>query len=137
MRKFAHMYLVMAVVTTVVAATMAVRAEQAGAAPLRDPGESATCAAAIDVWWPLQSRSWAKRIAARESGYLNAAAKNPKSSAVGCMQLLHSLHAWRYDKVGFGCNRWRWRNTDCSILAARHLFLQAGTSPWRVTRYTR
>ena len=47
MRKFAHMYLVMAVATTVVAATLAIRAEQAGAAPLRDPGESATCAAAL------------------------------------------------------------------------------------------
>ena len=137
MRKFGYMFLALAVVTTVFTSAMAFRADQAGAAPLRDPGESATCAAAIDVWWPVQSRSWAKRVAARESGYLNAAAKNPKSSAVGCMQLLHSLHAWRYDKVGFGCNRWRWRNTDCSILAARHLFLQAGTRPWAVTRYTR
>jgi hypothetical protein len=109
----------------------------AGAAVRLVAGESPTCAAAIDVWWPAQSRAWAKRIAARESGYLNARAKNPKSSAVGCMQLLHSLHAWRYDRVGFGCNRWRWRNTDCSILAARHLFLQAGTRPWAVTRYTR
>jgi hypothetical protein len=109
----------------------------AGATVRLDAGESPTCAAAIDVWWPVQSRAWAKRVAARESGYLNARAKNPKSSAVGCMQLLHSLHAWRYDRVGFGCNRWRWRNTDCSILAARHLFLQAGTRPWAVTRYTR
>ena len=109
----------------------------AGAAPVVRSGTSPTCAAAIDVWWPASSRAWAKRIAARESGYLNAAAKNPKSSARGCLQLLHSLHAWRYDRVGFGCNRSKWNNADCSILAGRHLFLAAGTSPWRVTRYTR
>ena len=110
---------------------------QAGAVVAGDPGESPTCAAAIDVWWPAQHRAWAKRVAARESGYLQGRAANPKSSAKGCMQLLHSLHAWRYDRVGFGCNRNRWRNNDCSILAARHLFLQAGTRPWAVTRYTR
>lgn len=137
MRKYAYMYLVMAVVVTVVTASVAFRADRAGAATSRDPGESPTCAAAIDVWWPVQSRAWAKRIAARESGYLNGRARNPRSSARGCMQLLHSLHAWRYDKVGFGCNRNRWYNNDCSILAARHLFLQAGTRPWAVTRYTR
>ena len=98
---------------------------------------SPDCYSAINVWWPAQHRAWAKRIAARESGYLQGRAANPKSSAKGCMQLLHSLHAWRYDRVGFGCNRNRWRNNDCSILAARHLFLQAGTRPWAVTRYTR
>ena len=112
----------------------------AGASPSAmrlDPGESPTCAAAIDVWWPVQSRAWAKRVAARESGYLNGRARNPRSTARGCLQLLHSLHAWRYDRVGFGCNRNRWYNNDCGILAARHLFLQAGTRPWAVTRYTR
>ena len=137
MRKFGYMFLAVAVATTVFTSLMAFRADQAGAAPMLDRGESPTCAAAIDVWWPVQSRSWAKRVAARESGYLNGKAKNARSSAKGCMQLLHSLHAWRYDRVGFGCNRSRWQNNDCSILAARHLFLQTGTSPWRVTRYTR
>lgn len=137
MRKYAYMFLALAVVTTVFTSGMAWHADKAGATPMLDAGESPTCAAAIDKWWPVQTRSWAKRIAARESGYLNGKAKNPRSTARGCMQLLHSLHAWRYDRVGFGCNRWRWSNNDCSILAARHLYLQAGTRPWRVTRYTR
>lgn len=134
MRKYGHAFLAVAVITTLLCTVMAVRAD---ATPVAATGTSPTCAAAIDVWWPANSRAWAKKVAARESGYLNAAAKNAKSSAKGCMQLLHSLHAWRYDKVGFGCNRAKWSNNDCSILAARHLFLQAGTRPWRVTRYTR
>ena len=129
--------LVVLLMVAVPAGAAVLPAGTAGAAPALGAGESPTCAAAIDVWWPASSRAWAKRIAARESGYLNARAANPRSSAKGCMQLLHSLHAWRYDRVGFGCNRYRWSNNDCSILAARHLFLQTGTSPWRVTRYTR
>ena len=97
---------------------------------------SPTCNAAIDVWWPVQHRAWAKSIVWREAGNQPAAA-NRRSSARGCWQLLMSLHAHRYNKVGFGCHPGKWANADCNTLAALHLFKQAGKTPWRVTRYTR
>ena len=97
---------------------------------------SPDCYSAIDVWWPAQHRAWAKQIVWREAGNRPASA-NARSSARGCWQLLMSLHAHRYNKVGFGCSPAKWANADCNTLAALHLFKQAGKTPWRVTRYTR
>jgi len=100
-------------------------------------GQSPTCNAAIDVWWPAQHRAWAKSIVWREARNLPAAA-NRRSSARGCFQLLQSLHAGRYNKFrGWGCSPAKWSNADCNALAALDLFKQAGKTPWRVTRYTR
>ena len=97
---------------------------------------SPDCYSAINVWWPVQHRAWARMVVTREAGNRPAAA-NARSSARGCWQLLMSLHAHRYNKVGFGCHPGKWANADCNTLAALHLFKQAGKTPWRVTRYTR
>jgi len=97
---------------------------------------SPTCNAAIDVWWPTQHRAWARMVVTREAANRPASA-NARSSARGCWQLLMSLHAHRFKKVGFGCSPAKWANADCNTLAALHLFKQAGKTPWRVTRYTR
>jgi hypothetical protein len=100
-------------------------------------GQSPTCNAAIDVWWPAQHRAWAKQIVWREARNLPHAA-NRRSSARGCFQLLMSLHAHRYNRyAGLGCHPGKWANADCNALAALNLFQQAGKRPWAVTRYTR
>jgi hypothetical protein len=97
-------------------------------------GQSPTCNAAIDVWWPAQHRAWAKSIVWREARNLPHAA-NKRSSARGCFQLLQSLHAGRYNKFrGWGCHPGKWANADCNALAALDLFKQAGKTPWRVYR---
>jgi hypothetical protein len=120
----------------VIAASVLVPTE-AGATPQRRTETvSRDCYAAADVWWPASSRAWVKSVIKRESGG-RAYARNPRSTARGCLQLLHSLHAHRYNKVGFGCNASKWSNPDCGILAGLHLFRQAGKRPWAVTRYTR
>jgi len=107
------------------------------AAKVTQGGQSPTCNAAIDVWWPAQHRAWAKTIVWREARNLPHAA-NKRSSARGCFQLLHSLHAGRYNKFrALGCNPSKWHNADCNALAALDLFRQAGRTPWRVTKYTR
>ena len=132
MRIYLRFLLPLAIVLAVV-----VPAETVAASPVRRTETvSRDCYAAADVWWPASSRAWVKSIIKRESAG-RAYARNPRSSARGCLQLLHSLHAHRYNKVGFGCNASKWNNPDCGILAGLHLFKQAGTSPWRVTRYTR
>jgi hypothetical protein len=106
------------------------------AAPAARTATSPDCYSAINVWWPVSSRAWARKIVTREAGNRPSAA-NARSSARGCWQLLMSLHAHRYNKVGFGCHPGKWANADCNTLAALHLFRQAGTRPWAVTRYTR
>ena len=97
---------------------------------------SPDCYSAINVWWPAQHRAWARMVVTREAANRPASA-NARSSARGCWQLLMSLHAHRFNKVGFGCSPAKWANADCNTLAALHLFKQAGKTPWRVTRYTR
>ena len=88
---------------------------------------SADCYEAIDKHWPKESQAWADRIMWRESRN-NPQAANRTSSARGCMQLLQSYHAHRYEP---GC--W-WGNPDCNIKAAVDLYEEQGTSPWRLTR---
>jgi hypothetical protein len=102
-------------------------------------GQSPTCNAAIDVWWPAQHRAWAKSIVWREARNLPHAA-NRRSSARGCFQLLMSLHAHRYNKFrALGCHPGKWNNADCNALAALDLFNTRGVGKraWAVTRYTR
>ena len=69
----------------------------------------------------------ARRIIHRESRN-DPAARNPRSSARGCWQLLHSLHAHRYSAVG--CSPTQWSDPVCNTKAAAHLYRQAGWTPW-------
>jgi len=91
--------------------------------------QSRDCFEAINKYWPANSKDWAKKITMRESGN-NPAAANKRSTARSCMQLLLSYHGWRYEAVG--CNASMWKNPDCSIKAALHLYKEAGTSPWKL-----
>lgn len=68
-------------------------------------------------------------VAWRESRCQPAAA-NRTSSARGLMQLLMSLHSRRF--VAAGCAPSDWSDAWCNLAAARDLFDDAGTSPWRV-----
>lgn len=74
----------------------------------------------------------AVQVAWRESRCQPAAA-NTSSSARGLMQLLQSLHSHRYYASG-ACNANEWDDPWCNLAAARHLYDEAGTSPWRLTR---
>lgn len=108
----------------------------ANAKPAAAGRQSATCNAAIDIWWTPNVgpavAAWAKRIVWREAGNQPWAA-NRRSSARGCFQLLQSLHARRYNKFrGWGCSPAKWNNADCNSLAALDLYRQAGKSPWRL-----
>lgn len=69
-------------------------------------------------------------VAWRESR-CQPAADNPTSTAYGLMQLLHSLHAHRYYSSG-ACTAADWHVPWCNLAAARHLYNEAGTSPWRL-----
>jgi hypothetical protein len=58
-------------------------------------------------------------------------AANPTSSARGLAQLLHSLHAHRYYSSG-ACGPAEWSDPWCNLMAARNLYDDAGTAPWRL-----
>jgi hypothetical protein len=127
-----------AVVLVLLVAPAGLATAPAGATP-GTGGQSPTCNAAIDVWWPAQHRAWAKSIVWREARNLPHAATR-RSSARGCFQLLQSLHAHRYNKFrGWGCHPGKWNNADCNALAALDLFNTRGVGKraWAVTRYTR
>jgi hypothetical protein len=74
----------------------------------------------------------AVQVAWRESRCQPTAA-NPTSSARGLMQLLQSLHSHRYYATG-ACTAADWSDAWCNLAAARHLYDEAGTNPWRLTR---
>lgn len=74
----------------------------------------------------------ARKIIHRESRN-NPSAANPRSSARGCFQLMHSVHAHRYTAVG--CSPSQWSDPVCNVKAADHLYRAAGWSPWRATAY--
>lgn len=76
--------------------------------------------------WPGHLHGWAEGIIHRESRG-NASAQNSRSSAAGCFQLIHSLHAHRYAP---GCSRYHAR---CNVEAAHDLYLEAGKAPWRMS----
>ena len=102
-----------------------IQSQQASASSSRD------CNQAIDRHWPGDKRR-AKQVVWRESRN-NPAAANPRSSARGCMQLMHSIHAHRYRAVG--CSTNSWKNADCNVRAAATLYREAGWTPWRATAY--
>jgi hypothetical protein len=91
---------------------------------------SRDCYSAIDTWWtpnvgPAVAQ-WAKKIVFREARNLPWAASKI-STAKGCFQLIHSLHAGRYNKFrGWGCSPAKWANPDCNALAALDLFRTKG-----------
>lgn len=87
---------------------------------------SGDCYSAIDRYWP-GDKGWARKIVRRESGN-NPSARNPRSSAKGCFQLMHSYHAGRYKRVG--CSPSQWSNAGCNVRAAWTLYQEAGKSPW-------
>lgn len=91
---------------------------------------SADCYEAIDKHWPQESQGWADGVMWRESRN-NPSAANTSSSARGCFQLLLSYHSWRYRAVG--CSSGQWMDPDCNVKAAVHLYLEQGTTPWRLT----
>ena len=96
-----------------------------GRQPVNVSGSSGDCFEAIDRHWPAGSREWARSIVRRESGN-TPTAKNPRSTASGCFQLLQ-MHAHRIPG-GWG-NRF---DADANTLGALHLYNQAGTSPWNL-----
>lgn len=89
---------------------------------------SKDCYSAINKHWH-GDKAWARKIVWRESRN-NPSAQNPSSSAKGCAQLMHSIHAWRYTAVG--CSPSQWANPDCNIKAAWNLRQAAGRSPWQL-----
>lgn len=90
---------------------------------------STDCYGAIAKHWPAGSQSWARSIVNRESGN-NPAAANPSSSARGCFQLMLSVHAGRFTKLGYSTSQWS--NPDVNTLVALDLYRDAGTAPWRL-----
>lgn len=90
---------------------------------------SLDCYTAQRIYFPEVSESWARMIIDRESKNRPNAA-NSASTARGCWQLLLSYHAWRYYEVG--CTPLFWADARCNTLAARHLYLEQGTSPWNL-----
>lgn len=88
---------------------------------------SKTCREAADRYWPSSSRGWFDRVLHRESRGDHEAA-NKTSTARGCMQLLQSIHSWRYREVG--CEPEDWRKPGCNVLAALHLYQEQGARPW-------
>lgn len=90
---------------------------------------SGDCYSAIDRYWP-GDKARARQVVWRESRNIPTAA-NTRSSARGCFQLLHSLHAHRYTAVG--CSTSDWGNASCNVRAAAHLYHAAGWQPWALT----
>lgn len=92
-------------------------------------GASGDCYEAIDKHFS-GDKNRMKKIVKRESGN-NPAAKNGRSSASSCAQLIFSLHGWRYEAVG--CNKTQRYDADCNIKAADHLYREQGWRPWKLT----
>lgn len=88
-----------------------------------------TCREAADRYWPKSSRGWVDKTLHAESRGDHRAA-NKASTARGCMQLLQSLHSWRYREVG--CDPSDWNRPGCNVLAALHLYNEQGPRPWMV-----
>lgn len=91
---------------------------------VRDAHSPTDCYGEMRKHWPVNLHGWAEGIIRRESGG-NAAAQNPNSSAAGCFQLIHSLHA---DKYPADC-RDRY-NAHCNVQAAWNLYQEDPTA-WR------
>ncbi len=91
--------------------------------------QSTDCLGAMRQVWPQHLWSWWTGIVMRESGN-RPSAQNPSSSAAGCGQTL-ALHAARYNKLGYSWERDRY-NAIANTRVCYDLYLEAGTSPWRL-----
>ena len=92
--------------------------------------QPADCNAAIARVWPARLQAWARKVVWRESRN-NPAAKNKRSSASGCFQLL-AMHADLFAATG---SSWAARfDPLANTQAAYALYQGSGTSPWRATR---
>lgn len=95
------------------------------ATPVRD------CFEAIDRHWP-GNKDWARKVVRRESGG-NPLAKNRRSTASGCFQLLR-VHSSRFTRLGFSWLRDRF-DARANVLVAWDLYREQGARPWRLTAY--
>ena len=87
----------------------------------------ADCNAAIAQVWPQRLQAWARRIVWRESRN-QPTAKNKRSSASGCFQLL-KMHADMYVITG---SSWAARfDPLANTRAAWALYQADGAAPWR------
>lgn len=84
---------------------------------------STDCVGEMKHHWPAHLHGWAEKIMWRESRF-DASAQNPRSSAAGCFQLMHSLHANKYPA---DC-RDRY-NAHCNVRAAWKLY-QLDNTAW-------
>lgn len=110
-------------------AATALLATAASATACVPPPAPQTCAQAVDRIWPASSRGWAHRIVWRESRGI-ATAKNPRSTASGCWQLL-AVHRPRFVKLGY---RWEDRfDPVANTRVALNLYREQGTRPWVVS----
>lgn len=84
---------------------------------------STDCYAEMRRHFPASQHAKAAAVINRESRG-NAAAKNSRSSASGCFQMLASLHAHRLPAGG------SFFNAHDNTVAALNLWQQSGWSPW-------
>lgn len=87
------------------------------------------CYTAMEQVFPPSAWAWGRSIIHRESRN-NPSAQNRSSTAAGCWQTL-SLHRGRYSRLGYSWERDRY-NALANTRVAYDLYLEAGTSPWRV-----
>ncbi len=107
-------------------AAVTVLAATATATACVPPPAPQTCAQAVDRIWPQSSRGWAHRVVWRESRG-DTTAKNARSSASGCWQLL-KLHAPRFIELGY---RWADRfDPVANTRVALDLYREQGGRPW-------
>lgn len=92
---------------------------------------SMTCSQAVAAIFPASAQPEMQKIVRRESGG-DASAKNRRSSASGCAQLLAS-HAPLFTHLGYSWGHDRYLAYP-NIAVAHELWKQCGWSPWRLTR---
>ena len=92
------------------------------AAQKNNSHSSTDCYGEMQKHWPSHLHGWAQRVIQRESRGV-ATAQNPRSSAAGCFQLMHSYHANKYPA---NCkDRY---NAHCNVQAAWKLYQQDPTA---------
>ena len=95
------------------------------------PAPARDCFEAIDRHWP-GDKAWAKKVVRRESGG-NPRAKNRRSTASGCFQLLR-VHSARFARLGYSWQTDKF-NPTANVLVAWSLYREQGARPWRLTAY--
>ena len=90
----------------------------------------ADCNAAIERVWPQSLKSWARKVAWRESTN-NPRAQNRHSTAAGCFGILR-MHADLFRLLGYS---WADRyDALANTRVAWALYQGSGSNPWRATR---